>query len=117
MLRFEFPAPGLDILECRRRLRVIAQALHINGNAVLQFGQIWPGFQHLVGLFLIFADRKFRVAVLQDIGHLVPGTGGIDPDTDALHQADAHLADDPLHPVFRDNGHVATRFEPHGTQP
>ena len=117
MVFFILPASGLNVLERRRGLWIVAKAFHINGNGVLQLGQLGPGFQHLVGLLLILTHHNACIAVFENVGHFIPGTGRVHPNTDAPHHANTHLGDHPFHPVFRDDGHVATLLQPHGAQP
>ena len=107
-LRLVAPA---DIHERRERHQawfdVAPHALHIDANdgfEIRQSAVVAAGVDDLVGLFLIAADHDLRARMPQDVLHLRPGIGRIDPEPGAAERLRGEVREHPFRRVLAGDG-------------
>ena len=83
-----------------------AHALGFDHHHAAELGKLLTDFEHLIHLFLIFADDDFSIGMLEHIRHFVGGAGRIDPDRHRRDQTGAELGQYPFDPVFRQHGYM-----------
>ena len=113
LLRRDTSSHGQDLAEFQDAGAIIvAQTLRVDHDDLAQLGQPLSNLQHLVQLFLILANNEGRLAQPQQVFHFGSGRRRVDTRRYSLHQANAHLGEHPLLPVFAEDRYVLAPLQP-----
>src|SRR5207244_12156874 len=97
-------AEPLHLLEAgEQRLAVVLQAARVVDHDPLQARQVRADAEDLVGLLLVLHHHDPRLAVLDDVAHLVGQTVDVDADRHRAERLGAQLRVEPRRPVAADD--------------
>ena len=97
-------AEPLHLLEAgEHRLAVVLETARVVDHDPLQTRQVGADTEDLVGLLLVLHHHDPRLAVLDDVAHLVGQAVDVDSDRDRAERLGAQLRVEPRRPVAADD--------------